>query len=463
MIFKKKQIERIPIFLIFLDIISIILISHFFEIYLIVTNTSTAHYWTRYLIFLFFPFVQLVLNTYKPSSNDLRLGFIERYLVGYIVYLVIVSSFLFLSEYRYLGNAWGRGIFFSNTVSFFIIGLINRYIIKVYKNSIVDKVQINLLLIASPNNIRNLFLELGTFKAEINYFIYSESTAVFNAPGVKYIKHEDELVSVIKSFHPISLNFIVVDNEFKISPDSYSHLVEASVKGVNVIDLSNFVEHYVEKFPVLFTSLNWIITSGGFSYFNKPIQERIKRIIDYSLCLLLFGPSFILIFFSAIVIKLTSPGPVFFSQLRIGKGGKEFLLYKLRTMKTEKNIQQAKWASANDPRITLFGKFLRKTRIDELPQIFNVLKGDMSFIGPRPEQLEFVNLLSKEIPFYSLRHSVSPGLTGWAQVNYGYGSSVYDSRIKLEYDLFYIKNFSLLLDFRIMIKTVRVILFGRGR
>ncbi|TGM60656.1 exopolysaccharide biosynthesis polyprenyl glycosylphosphotransferase [Leptospira vanthielii] len=463
MIFNKKQIERIPIFLITLDIISIILCTRLFEIYFSVTYSSAEHFWIRYLVFLLFPFVQLVLNTYKPTSSDLRLSFIERYLLGYTLYLIIVSSFLFLSEFRYLGNAWGRGIFFSNTFSFFFVGLINRYIIKIYKNTVVDKKQINLLLIASPHNISNLFAELETFKSEISYYIYSDSNAVFQVPGIKYIKHERDLVTVIKNFHPAALNFIVIDNGFEISPESYSQLVEASVKGVNVLDLSNFVELYVEKFPVLFTSLNWIITSGGFSYFNKPIQERIKRIIDYSLCLLLVPPSLILIIFSAIVIKLSSPGSVFFSQLRIGRGGKEFLLYKLRTMKIEKENQQAKWASANDPRITWFGNFLRKTRIDELPQIFNVLKGDMSFIGPRPEQPAFVNLLSQEIPFYSLRHSVSPGLTGWAQVNFGYGSSVNDSRIKLEYDLFYIKNFSLLLDFRIIIKTMRVVLFGRGR
>lgn len=463
MIFNKKQIERIPIFLIILEIISIILCTSLFEIYFSVTYSSVEHIWIRYLVFFFFPFVQLVLNTYKPTSSDLRLSFIERYLLGYVLYLIIVSSFLFLSEFRYLGNAWGRGIFFSNTFAFFFVGLINRLIIKIYKNAVVDKKQINLLLIASPNNISNLFMELETYKSEISYYVYSDSNATFQVPGVRYLKQESDLVNVIKNFHPIALNFIVVDNEFKISRESYSQLVDASVKGVNVIDLSNFVELYVEKFPVLFTSLNWIITSGGFSYFNKPIQERIKRIIDYSLCLLLIPPSLFLVLVSAIIIKLTSPGSVFFSQVRIGKGGKEFLLHKLRTMKTERGSQQAKWASANDPRITWFGNFLRKTRIDELPQIFNVLKGDMSFIGPRPEQPAFVNLLSQEIPFYSLRHSVCPGLTGWAQVNYGYGSSVNDSRIKLEYDLFYIKNFSLLLDFRIMIKTVRVVLFGRGR
>lgn len=462
MIFNKKQIERIPIFLIILEIISIILCTHFFEIYFQVTYSSAEHFWIRYLVFLFFPFVQLVLNTFKPTSSDLRLSFLVRYILGYALYLMVVSSFLFLSEFRYLGNAWGRGIFFSNTFFFFLIGLINRYIIKIYKNTVVDKKQINLLLIASPESISNLFLELETFESEISSYVYSDSKAVFKVPSINYIKSEPDLVNVIRNFHPSALNFIVIDNEFKISSGSYAQLVEASVKGVNVLDISNFVELYVEKFPVLFTSLNWIITSGGFSYFNKPIQERIKRIIDYSLCLLLIAPSLVLVMVSAIIIKLTSPGSVFFSQLRIGKGGKEFLLHKLRTMKTEKN-QEAKWASTNDPRITWFGNFLRKTRIDELPQMFNVLKGDMSFIGPRPEQPAFVNLLSKEIPFYSLRHSVRPGLTGWAQVNYGYGSSINDSRIKLEYDLFYIKNFSLLLDFRIIIKTIRVVLFGRGR
>jgi lipopolysaccharide/colanic/teichoic acid biosynthesis glycosyltransferase len=162
-------------------------------------------------------------------------------------------------------------------------------------------------------------------------------------------------------------------------------------------------------------------------------------------------------------IKLNSKGPVFYVQERVGEDHKLFRLFKFRTMVVDAEKGEPKWAEENDPRVTKVGKILRKVRLDEWPQLLNVIRGEMSLVGPRPEREYFIRKLEETIPFYSMRFSVKPGLTGWAQVNYPYGSSVEDALEKLQYDLYYIKNMSLLLDFRILLKTARTVLFWRGR
>lgn len=187
-----------------------------------------------------------------------------------------------------------------------------------------------------------------------------------------------------------------------------------------------------------------------------------KRFLDIflSLILLLFlAPLLIAV---AIIIKLDSPGTIFYQQKRVGLNGKVFSVIKFRTMVSDAEKDGARWASKNDDRITRLGRFLRRSRIDEIPQAFNVLSGSMSFVGPRPERPEFIVELEKHIPHYNDRHAVKPGITGWAQVEYTYGASIDDAREKLKYDLYYIKNFSLALDFIILLKTVRVTLFGIG-
>lgn len=187
-----------------------------------------------------------------------------------------------------------------------------------------------------------------------------------------------------------------------------------------------------------------------------------KRFIDICAALALlvgFAPLLVL---TALAIKLDSPGPVLYRQRRIGLSGDVFHIYKFRSMFTDAEKNGAQWCAKNDSRITRVGRLIRKTRIDEIPQALNILKGEMSFVGPRPERPEFVSILEKEIPNYHLRHVVKPGITGWAQVKFTYGASVEDARVKLQYDLYYIKHFSLWRDILIMLMTVRVALFGLG-
>ena len=199
-----------------------------------------------------------------------------------------------------------------------------------------------------------------------------------------------------------------------------------------------------------------------FAFTMPPWQVRVKRIMDLVVGGFIGLVSFPLWIFAAIAIKLQDGGPVFYSQERIGLYGKPFTVYKFRTMRTDAEKFGAQWATKDDPRVTKIGKFLRKTRIDELPQILCVLKGDMSMVGPRPERAVFISKLREEIPFYISRLKMKPGLTGWAQVRHHYDTSTEDVKIKLQYDMYYYENMSLLLDFQILVRTVYVVLTGKG-
>jgi len=202
---------------------------------------------------------------------------------------------------------------------------------------------------------------------------------------------------------------------------------------------------------------------GGYAAAAKRETEGFgKRALDVAAAVSLLLICAPLMALTAVAIKFDSPGPILYRQRRIGLGGRAFEILKFRSMVSDAEKNGAQWAAKNDDRVTRVGRFIRKTRIDEIPQAINVLRGEMSFVGPRPERPEFVSLLEKEIPNYHLRHAVRPGITGWAQVKYVYGASVEDARIKLEYDLHYIKHFNLWLDVSIMFMTVRVALFGIG-
>ncbi len=199
----------------------------------------------------------------------------------------------------------------------------------------------------------------------------------------------------------------------------------------------------------------WAITAGRWS----ATERRGRDLIAGSALLVLTLPVTVV---AAGLIKLDSPGPVFYRQTRVGRHGKTFTLLKFRSMRVDAEREGPRWASVGDPRVTRVGRFLRLTRIDELPQLLNVLRGDMSLIGPRPERPHFVDQLAEVVPDYQSRHEIPPGITGWAQVNYPYGASVEDARHKLTYDLYYLRHRSRGLDFRILLRTVRVVLFGIG-
>ena len=237
-------------------------------------------------------------------------------------------------------------------------------------------------------------------------------------------------------------------------------MMQCKLEGIKVIDAPTFYEMVQEKLMLEEITPGWIIFSSGFR--RTRLINVYKRCFDMFLAsvgLLLSVPFVPLI---ALAIKLDSMGPLFFRQVRVGSGERSFMLYKFRSMGMDAERNGAVWAAKNDARVTRVGRLLRDYRIDEIPQLYNVLKGDMSFIGPRPERPEFVQMLKKDISYYSKRHTIKPGLTGWAQVRYPYGATVEDAVEKLRYDLYYIKNLSFLLDSQIIFETMKVVLFGRG-
>jgi sugar transferase (PEP-CTERM system associated) len=256
-------------------------------------------------------------------------------------------------------------------------------------------------------------------------------------------------------------NKIVVSLSERRGAFPLKDLLTCKFRGIDVVDAPSFYEHVTGKLLIEHITPSWFIYSNGFRI--SPATRTLKRTADILLStvgLLLLSPLLPII---AVLIKLTSRGPVFFRQERVGEREKLFTLYKFRTMGNDaEKGTGAVWATENDPRVTPIGGFLRKSRLDEIPQLFNVLKGEMSMIGPRPERPEFVEKLKEIIPYYSKRHFVKPGVTGWAQIRYPYGASVEDAIEKLRFDLYYMKNISLSLELMIVFETIKVILFGRG-
>ncbi len=247
-------------------------------------------------------------------------------------------------------------------------------------------------------------------------------------------------------------------------PDSIAQtLMKARLQGQSVIDLADFYEQIWNKVPVFYLKNQWFVLSQGFQLLHDPFGLKVKRVLDIIIASSLLIPALPLMLFGALLIRFESAGPIIFRQVRSGEGGRPFTIFKFRTMVQDAEKNGAQWAQKNDARITRIGKMLRLTRIDELPQLFNVIRGDMSFVGPRPERPEFDETLEAQIPFYNLRHLLKPGITGWAQVNYQYGASVDDAREKLQYDLFYLKNYSFWLDFQVVLRTIRVVLAAAGR
>ena len=291
--------------------------------------------------------------------------------------------------------------------------------------------------------------------------------AVFSNPGKSSLAQDlgaeknDDYSGLYDYCMNNGIRKIIVALEERRGRSPVQDLLNCKMMGIKVLEGFSFYETLSGKVLASDTPPSWLVFSNGFRR-NKPTVVA-KRVLDVSFASIGIVLSLLLQLVVALLIKATSPGNVFFRQTRVGQMEKNFNVIKFRTMyENAEDHSGAVWAEEDDPRITTIGRILRKFRIDELPQFWNVLKGEMSFIGPRPERPEFVEQLKKKLPYYSERHSVKPGITGWAQINYGYGASEEDALRKLEYDLFYIKNLSLVFDLYIVLKTVKIVLIGHG-
>ena len=238
-----------------------------------------------------------------------------------------------------------------------------------------------------------------------------------------------------------------------------SKLLECKLDGLSIVDLATFFERETGHVQLNSLSASWMVFSEGFS--NSGLQKILKRFFDICVSSLLLAVTLPIALTAAVAIWFETGWPILYRQKRVGESGRVFEILKFRSMRVDAEKDGvARWAKKNDDRITRVGKYLRVTRIDELPQLINVMRGDMSFVGPRPERPPFVSELSRKVPFYVTRHSVKPGITGWAQIRYPYGASVDDAVRKLQFDLYYVKNQSLFLDLIILLQTAQVVLFG---
>jgi len=321
------------------------------------------------------------------------------------------------------------------------------------------------LLVGELSNIQNVVTTLG--KADANYqFIGFINSEVAKADAIKYKGLKEFSAKYISKTiidEQISEIIIATNNAENISAQLYRELMMLLERGFKIREYTQVYEEVTQKVPIQYVGKDF------YKYFpfsrnnENQLYKFFQRLSD--IIFSLFGIAFVIVMIPIIVLGnlIGNRGPLFYTQERIGRNSSLFTIIKFRTMRPKIEGREAKWANTDNRRITPFGNFLRRSRLDEMPQFINVLKGDMSFIGPRPERPFFVAELSRSIPFYETRHIIKPGLTGWAQVNTGYGGTVEESLTKLEYDLFYIKHRSLFLDLKIILKTLSTVLYYRGQ
>jgi len=304
----------------------------------------------------------------------------------------------------------------------------------------------------------------GNPQALGGFSIYDSAYHSLEGPGQgaspKIFSREASIEELVER-HRID-QIIVAEREQRGGGVPMDQLLACRIRGIPVVDLAGFYERAKSEVPIDSLKASWLVYGHGFVQGRaRQIAKRIFDVVCSSVLLVLASPVMLL---AAIAVKLDSPGPLIYRQERVGLGGRIFWCLKFRSMRTDAEKDGvARWAAKNDSRITRIGAFIRKTRIDELPQLFSVLRGEMSLVGPRPERPSFVAQLKEQIPFYDVRHSVKPGVTGWAQVRYSYGASLEDARRKHQFDLYYVKNNSLFLDLLVLIETVSVVLFREGQ
>jgi exopolysaccharide biosynthesis polyprenyl glycosylphosphotransferase len=319
----------------------------------------------------------------------------------------------------------------------------------------------NLLLVGSDPSIKLLAEALKQhlcLPLKLSAIVPERATDRNSEQAFAMCEDITKIPSVTRTFHPHRVAISgYVDSQSPLADE----LLELRRQGVRIEDASSLYSTITGRVPVALLDIRRLVFGRGLAVSKSAaVLHHILGCVFAAVALLLSAPSFILI---AILIKLDSHGPIFYKQERVGLNGKHFLVYKFRSMRQDAEaLSGPTWAETSDSRVTRVGRLLRKLRLDELPQFINILRGDMSLVGPRPERPHFVSLLKEEIPFYDLRHSIRPGITGWAQVSAGYGSSVEESQEKLEYDLFYILNRSLVLDTLIVIKTIKIMICGKG-
>jgi sugar transferase (PEP-CTERM system associated) len=397
----------------------------------------------------------IAVGLYQARLREGFIGLLQRMVVASFLTAIMLSAAFYMIPMLFIG----RGLLaIALILSIFSIGLL-RYTLYCLKPDLFKR---NILVLGAGKKakpITKLRRRTDRIGFDLHGFVHlpkehdevdAEKIIRLERPLIEYVVHHniDEIVLAIDDRR----NTLFMND-----------LLDCKMHGIDILDMQSFFERETGKILIEHLYPSWLVFSDGF--YQGVLQKYSKRAFDIvaSSILLLVAAPFIFLTVIAIYMESGFGAPVFYRQVRIGKLGKPFILLKFRSMREDaENKGSAQWAIQNDSRVTKVGKMIRKTRIDELPQIYNVLKGDMSIVGPRPERPKFVVDLAAKIPYYAERHRVKPGITGWAQLLYPYGASEKDAKEKLQYDMYYIKNQSLFLDILILIHTAEVVLFGKG-
>lgn len=402
-------------------------------------------YTTKYLtnfIFLIFIFIKFIFGQLDFYAERFRL---KNIFVNFSIDTIFAFVFF---------------IFLRKLEIFYVFGAV--FIFQSIFRKIISSIYMKKknVLIFGSNHIENNIQQDIINSLDYNYIGYISNN---KSRATKYlIGNYDEMEKIIRE-NKVDLLVIVKDMQSPSFKKYLKRLFELKVNGLKVLSYEIFNEEIQKKIDASKIDEEWLLQSNGFDILNDGMQKNMKRGADLviaSTLMILLSPVALI---AAILIKLESKGPIIFKQVRIGENMVPFKVYKFRSMKIHDPKKYSKYAQDNDNRVTKIGNFMRKTRIDELPQLFCILKGTMSFVGPRPEWDILAKEYEKQIPYYNLRHMIKPGLTGWAQVMYPYGENIEDTKRKLEYDLYYLKHQDLILDVLIILKTVKVILFGKGK
>ena len=417
-------------------------------------------------------FILYIIYSFLLDKYD----YVAKYLTNFIFILFIFVKFIFGQLDFYAERFRYKDVFITLGIDLIFSGMLYAFwkridIIYIYVLIFVFQVVFRKIicsiymkkqnvLIFGSNHIENNIQEDIINTLDYNYIGYISNN---KSKATKYlIGNYNEMEKIIAKNN---VDILVIVKDIK-SPDFKKYLkriFDLKINGLKIMTYEEFNEDIQKKIDINQINEEWLLESNGFDILNNEMQKNIKRGMDLILALILMVILSPLALITAIIIKFESKGPVIFKQTRIGENMKPFRVYKFRSMRLHDPNKHSKYTLNNDTRVTKFGKFLRKTRIDELPQLWNILKGTMSFIGPRPEWDILAKDYAKQINYYNLRHLIKPGITGWAQVMFPYGESLDDAKKKLEYDLYYLKHQDLILDVLIVAKTAKAVLFGKGK
>ena len=414
---------------------------------------------TSILFGMVMPITMMAMGLYQSRFRGGILGVFLRSIIGFLCGAVVLALLYYLIPSLYLG----RGVFaIAIILAFFMVGTI-RPMFFYYVDRDILKIRVLVLgsgeKAASINRRLRRRVDRRGFRVVGYLKLDTDQTEAIDSSLVVRLGEQSLLDFCIQN----AVDEIVVAADERRNGIPLDALLKCKLFGIDIIDLLGFFEREQGKLPLDILRPDWLIYSDGFN--SGRVRDVSKRLFDIfaSLLILLITWPFMLIAVVAIKLEDGFDAPIFYGQTRVGHLGEPFQVLKFRSMSVNAEKDGvAQWATKNDSRVTRVGGVMRQTRIDELPQIINVLRGDMSFVGPRPERPQFVSELEKDIPYYQERHAVKPGITGWAQVCYPYGASLNDSVQKQEYDLFYIKNHTIFLDMLILCQTAEVVLFGKG-